>query len=75
MGLDQDDASGMGWSPSLTEGIVGGGSENRVRRRALTVSSLSSAELMPGVLEALSIATVSSASSGGGEKDQTWIVD
>lgn len=39
------------------------------------VSSLSSTEPMPGVLEALSIATASSASSGGGEKDHTWAAD
>lgn len=51
-------------------GGIDGGSEHRARRRDETAKSLSSTDLMPGVLEALSIAA-SSYSSGGGEKDQT----
>lgn len=62
------EASGISESLSLT--MDGGGSENS-RWRGFTDSSLSSTELKPGVLEALSMA--SSYSSGGGEKDQTWM--
>ena len=54
----------------MLDGIGGGGTEQRVRRRVGTANSRSSTELMPGVLKALSMA-VSSWSSGGGEKDQT----
>lgn len=52
--------------------MVGGGSEKSVRRRQFTVKSLSSVELSPGVLEALSMSTLSSYVSGGGANDQTY---
>ena len=70
LGNYEDGASGIGASLSLLDGMDGGGSENRVRCRGVIDKTLSSTELRPGVLEALSMA-VSSYSSGGGEKDQT----
>lgn len=55
----RNQASGISWSLSLPGGIDGGGSEKRIRCRGGTASSLSSTELIPGVLEELSIAVSS----------------